>query len=1383
MQNQLKTNMAVTEQPAAGSQHEQRAKHHHQSSSSIDDDLDCLMFKKLEARKPVEVSDDDDHDSGGGANTLQRKPQTPSGTTNSNGKPRTGADQNPKERKRKLPILSLSVDYNANHGARKSSHAGGSGGGAGGSKTQAMAVAPSHQMASSGQKKPSNDSESIGGATSTSEVNSNDDALSIVSRLSQIVVEQEVKLRASRDSIADEFDFADEHDEHRDLSDGQHLSSSARFSVHSLSCSPAKEANLKPVKSSGDIVASSRKHFDDDQADHHFCDMKLREEADGSASPTQGEMRQQQQNEMQPDEKLGLSEHKTKPGDHRAASIDCRLPEIQVDNYENDRQLSRLAASGPVGVGARSRAKSMVEVDRKDEQEANTTVGQQVPLRRNESSTFSSNYQPERGDLRSLESARMISRNEQQQRMRSNTAGSGDHQLMLNICRSAWTLSDFDQTFNKHENNANDVIDQQNTENSVQIDLSLLPDNPANGEQQQQQMHPSQVSRLNSNQSEPNQAMAARRVNSNNNNETNLLIRASKNALSLSQQQSNCSSGYFAPPNTNSNNNKSRSSFRDPTKSLNVPFDGGQQQQQVQQRHHQQYQQQRKQSQPNLFDGRKHSLQVQDFHAAAINTNCDYNSEFRGRRPSNSHSIKSFASSIDSFRSGKIGSIFRTNKWCQSNYNYNYTNKGKQFDNEHNCPPGEQHQPGWSCCCCNAAVLKRCVPILSWLPAYKMQFLWGDLMAGLVVAVLNISTSLSAAVVAETNLGVAFRTSIINTFVYSLLCSSRHTSFGSWSIMSQMLLISVRRALSDELILSRINLGPAASWNPEEYEMWHMNIIIMYTFLIGLVQLVSGLLNLGNIMASFIPEALCSSMIAATAFTMAIGQLANMCGTSNKILWAIEKNTTELWADLKNPPIDITDLFAGLFRWIQQIALLVKYYEQINLVCVCISVGSVLFLLFNQQVAQVQLKRLLKGKQIFLPSELILLILMIILSYCLNLSETYKVTTCGAIYIDFSLPSLPNLRLFRELWFDSLATALISFTMVYIMAKSYSNKLNYEIDCNQELIACGAGNLIGGLFEALPATASFSRTAGQVEAGGQTQLASLINCAVLILLAHFLGHHVSVLPVCVMSATLFYGFVRMMTRFREVIIYWRICKVDFAIWVVTFVSILTLDMLYGFLYGFIFSILTMLYRAQNRRAYLLGSIAGATDVYVPLAKYPAARELNGIKIFQFCGPIHYVCADLFEKLLRQKTRVNVKQILMDRQTESTMANGQLHDQPMAPTNNYHLPTHIILDFSMISYIDSAGIHVIKKIIDDYNRVNVTILLASLASHVAKVVKSEPTLWGVYKERFYVTLADAVHYAMRDTTTASQQHQQLQKKLSLSISCDSGGTNTMLAPKE
>lgn len=809
----------------------------------------------------------------------------------------------------------------------------------------------------------------------------------------------------------------------------------------------------------------------------------------------------------------------------RATSSGKQVPDvfvIQVDDDETGQTTDgRQSQDSSAGVAQRARALSIAcspRVARRGSTDNNSQEDADGGfMRRNVSSSFL----PERGDLRNLNSQRssalglaevseLDDHHHQVGRNRSNTAGSMDKSAMfsiggqdmntladtdrsiLSIHRSAWTLSDFDQTFNK-----SNLAEQQQQRASDSSNAST-----------EQQLKFSNICDL------PRGATNSDRYGA------SLLIKASKNHAMAGINQQN-------------------------------------------QSHHQQQQQQLDGGSPlakMMASERRYSLSAGAHYA-----------ECSDRRPSFSHSIVSVPSSVDSYSQSKLTPLSGGHKYGRPSFSAGPP------------PAGDGADDRKGAClrsCLSLATMSQYLPILEWLPNYKLNNFYSDFGAGLAVAALNISTSLSAAVVAETDFGAAFRASIVNTFIYAILCSSKHVSFGSWSIMSQMLLISVKRALNDEFILERLQMGPSASWDPREYEKWHMNIIIMYTFLIGLVQLICGALNLGNILSSFIPEALCSSMIAATAFTMAIGQLANMCGTTNKILWQIERNTTELWADLKKPPVDITDLFANTFRWIQQIILLVKHNDQINVACVIISIISVILLFLNQYVIQQYLEKLFKRK-ILIPFEMVLLIVMILVSYVMDLAENYNVATCGPILVEFGIPNIPNLKLIRELWFNSLATALISYTMVYIMAKSYSNKLNYEVNYNQELIACGAGNLIGGLFDALPATASFSRTAGQVEAGGQTQMVSIINCVLLIAVTRLFGQYVSVLPICVMSAALFFGFCRMMTRFTEVFMYWRVCRVDCAIWVVTFVAILTADMVNGFIFGFIFSILTMLYRAQK----------------------------------------------------------------------------------------------------------------------------------------------------------------------------------------------------------
>lgn len=67
------------------------------------------------------------------------------------------------------------------------------------------------------------------------------------------------------------------------------------------------------------------------------------------------------------------------------------------------------------------------------------------------------------------------------------------------------------------------------------------------------------------------------------------------------------------------------------------------------------------------------------------------------------------------------------------------------------------------------------------------------------------------------------------------------------------------------------------------------------------------------------------------------------------------------------------------------------------------------------------------------------------------------------------------------------------------ISKSFGRVNNYKIDPNQELIAIGVTNTIGTLFNAYPATGSFSRSAIKSKAGVRTPLAGWITGIVVVI--------------------------------------------------------------------------------------------------------------------------------------------------------------------------------------------------------------------------------------------------------------------------------------------
>src|SRR5882724_9742224 len=81
--------------------------------------------------------------------------------------------------------------------------------------------------------------------------------------------------------------------------------------------------------------------------------------------------------------------------------------------------------------------------------------------------------------------------------------------------------------------------------------------------------------------------------------------------------------------------------------------------------------------------------------------------------------------------------------------------------------------------------------------------------------------------------------------------------------------------------------------------------------------------------------------------------------------------------------------------------------------------------------------------------------------------------------------------------------------------------------------------------------------------------------------------------------------------------------------------------------------------------------------------------------------------------------------------------------------NKYLPKYIIIDCSMLSYIDTAGVTTLKKLVLDHADVEITVLLAGGAVHIESTLKNDGFFKEVSSDRVFKSVHDAVSY-IRDT---------------------------------
>lgn len=87
------------------------------------------------------------------------------------------------------------------------------------------------------------------------------------------------------------------------------------------------------------------------------------------------------------------------------------------------------------------------------------------------------------------------------------------------------------------------------------------------------------------------------------------------------------------------------------------------------------------------------------------------------------------------------------------------------------------------------------------------------------------------------------------------------------------------------------------------------------------------------------------------------------------------------------------------------------------------------------------------------PAELIAVVGGTAISHFLQLGTTHNVRLVGEIPMGLPLPELPPVRLLWLVAVDSIAIAIVSYTVTISMALIFAKKQNYEVDPNQELLA------------------------------------------------------------------------------------------------------------------------------------------------------------------------------------------------------------------------------------------------------------------------------------------------------------------------------------------
>ena len=442
-------------------------------------------------------------------------------------------------------------------------------------------------------------------------------------------------------------------------------------------------------------------------------------------------------------------------------------------------------------------------------------------------------------------------------------------------------------------------------------------------------------------------------------------------------------------------------------------------------------------------------------------------------------------------------------------------------------------------------MLKRYLPILTWLPLYQKRLLGADLLAGLIVTIMVIPQSLAYALLAGLPAVVGLYASILPQLLYSLMGTSRTLAVGPVAIIALM-------------------TGAALSSVAQPGSALYLEAALILSLLSGFILVVMGALKMG-FFSNFLSHPVISGFLTASGILIAVSQLGSLLGISSSGFTLIERFRT-----------------------------LIPNLPTLNAYTMVIGVGTLLFLVGMRLYG----KRTLTG--LGMPGAITDLIIKAgpVFAVIVTTLVTWhwQLVDAGVAVIG-SLPSgLPafsfpwgNASLWQALLIPALLISLVGFVESVSMGQMLAAKRRQRISPNQELIGLGAANLAAGFTSGMPVTGGLSRTVINYDAGAQTPAAGAFAALGIALITMSFTGWLYYLPIATLAATIT---VSILTLVDIPMLYqtWRYSRSDFAAMAVTILLTLTEGIETGLIGGVTLSIALFLYRTSRPHSAVVGRV-------------------------------------------------------------------------------------------------------------------------------------------------------------------------------------------------
>jgi MFS superfamily sulfate permease-like transporter len=221
---------------------------------------------------------------------------------------------------------------------------------------------------------------------------------------------------------------------------------------------------------------------------------------------------------------------------------------------------------------------------------------------------------------------------------------------------------------------------------------------------------------------------------------------------------------------------------------------------------------------------------------------------------------------------------------------------------------------------------------------------------------------------------------------------------------------------------------------------------------------------------------------------------------------------------------------------------------------------------------------------------------------------------------------LPHFDLANQMWPAAAGIALMSFTETIAAARAFGSSAEPRPDANQELLALGAANVVGGLLGAMPSGGGTSQTAVNRLAGARSQVSALITATMALATLLLLGPVIALMPQAALAAVVIVYSIELIKP-AEFAAISRVRRTEF-LWALTaFAGVVLLGTLKGIMVAVVVSLLSLAQQAYNPVVYPLGRKRG-TALFRPLTpERPDDETWPGLLILRTEGRLFFANAE------------------------------------------------------------------------------------------------------------------------------------------------------------